>query len=240
MTSDRLTRRTVLAGAAAGLAGAGLVGTAVAGRNQRRRDGDGTSDDPTDETTDDSADETTDDSTDETTDDATDGTTLTDDEREGLLFMREEEKLARDVYLALYDEWGLTVFDNVAESEQRHVDAMLSLLEKYDLPDPSPDASGEFADDTLQELFDTLVARGRTSAVEALRVGGLIEETDILDIAEEIEQTDEADIRRVYENLLEGSENHLGGFVSALERYGVDYEAQVLDQEDVDAIVDDA
>jgi hypothetical protein len=76
--------------------------------------------------------------------------------------------------------------------------------------------------------------------IEALRIGGFIEEVDIVDIAEKIEATDESRIERVYGNLLAGSENHLVAFVSTLERYGVDYEAQVLDRETVDEIVDDA
>ncbi len=64
---------------------------------------------------------------------------LTAAEEEGLLFMREEEKLARDVYLVLFDKWGLRVFENIAESEQRHMDAVLYLLGKYGLDDPARD-----------------------------------------------------------------------------------------------------
>ena len=35
---------------------------------------------------------------------------LTDEEIESLVFMHEEEKLARDVYLTLYDLWGFQIF----------------------------------------------------------------------------------------------------------------------------------
>ncbi|MFB6155422.1 MAG: DUF2202 domain-containing protein [Haloferacaceae archaeon] len=218
------TRRTVLAGVGIGLSGVSLVGTALA------RQGRGAHGSP-------GADETATNDAAESDDGAS---TLTEAERDGLRYMREEEKLARDVYLTLHDEWGLSVFANVAESEQRHVDAMLGLLDRYDVSDPSPEASGTFANDDLQALYDALVARGRTSAVEALRVGGLIEETDMVDIAARIEETDEATIERVYGNLLDGSENHLRAFVAVLERRGVDYEAQVLSRDDVAAIVDDA
>ena len=41
---------------------------------------------------------------------------LTDAEIAGLKFMREEEKLARDAYLELFDAWGLVVFENIADS----------------------------------------------------------------------------------------------------------------------------
>jgi len=43
------------------------------------------------------------------------------DEVKWLRFMREEEKLARDVYLKLFDTWKLTVFSRIARSEQRHL-----------------------------------------------------------------------------------------------------------------------
>ena len=44
--------------------------------------------------------------------------TLPDSETVTLKFMREEEKLARDVYLYLFDVWGQWIFENIAASEQ--------------------------------------------------------------------------------------------------------------------------
>jgi hypothetical protein len=64
-------------------------------------------------------------------------TSLTTEEKNDLLFMREEEKLARDVYLTLHDIWGTPVFANIATSEQQHMDAILKLLNTYKLPDPT-------------------------------------------------------------------------------------------------------
>lgn len=54
-----------------------------------------------------------------------------------LTLMREEEKLARDVYWALGDIWTFRIFANISQSEQVHMDAMLALLEKYELQDPA-------------------------------------------------------------------------------------------------------
>ena len=138
---------------------------------------------------------------------------LTAEEEAGLLFMREEEKLARDVYLVLFDKWGLRVFENIAASEQRHMDAVLYLLGKYDLADPAL-APGDFQDPDLQELYDFLVEKGEKSLVDAIEVGVLIEETDIEDIVNLMGQTDKTDIIRVYTNLLEGSYSHLEAFES--------------------------
>ena len=140
---------------------------------------------------------------------------LTPAEEAGLLFMREEEKLARDVYLVLLDKWGLRVFENIAASEQRHMDAVLYLLGKYGLDDPVL-APGFFQNTDLQDLYDDLVAKGEKSIVDAIDVGILIEETDIEDIEDLIGQTDKKDIIQVYTNLLDGSYSHLEAFKSHL------------------------
>ncbi len=140
---------------------------------------------------------------------------LTSQEEEGLLFMREEEKLARDVYQVLFDQWGLRVFDNIAQSEQRHMDAILYLLGKYGLEDPAL-VPGEFENHELQQLYDELVAKGVISIVDAIDVGILIEETDIEDIDFLRRQTDKNDIIQVYTNLLDGSYSHLDAFESHL------------------------
>ena len=138
---------------------------------------------------------------------------LTSEEEAGLLFMREEEKLARDVYLVLFDIWGLRVFENIAASEQRHMDAVLYLLGKYDLDDPAL-APELFQNAELQDLFELLVAKGEESLADAIEVGVIIEKTDIDDIEEFIGQTDQKDIIQVYSNLLDGSYSHLEAFES--------------------------
>ena len=168
--------------------------------------------------------------------------TLSEDERTGLLFMREEEKLAHDIYLALYAEWQLPIFQNIARSEQTHTGAVLQLLTRYGLDDPAAGLpAGEFIDPTLQSLYDQLVAQGRASLEAALRVGAAIEEIDILDLEERLAQTNKADIRRVYENLLAGSRNHLRAFVETLEQQtGMSYTPHYLTQTAYDAIVSGA
>lgn len=163
---------------------------------------------------------------------------LSDDEASGLLYMVEEEKLARDVYLALYNETGLTVFERIARSEQMHMDAVLSLIEKYNLTAPETlNEQGVFQNEELQALYDRLVEMGSQNTTEALRVGALIEETDIKDLQNWLAKTDNEDIERVYEHLMAGSENHLRAFTRNLEAYGVDYRPQVLDGEQYKEII---
>jgi len=138
-------------------------------------------------------------------------------EIEGLLFMREEEKLARDVYLTLNDLWNLRIFQNIARSESTHMEAILTLVDRYRLEDPAYNLGvGEFTNPNLQALYDQLVAQGAQSISEALKVGVAIEEIDILDLEAQIAESDQADIVGVYEQLLKGSRNHLRSFTKAL------------------------
>jgi hypothetical protein len=163
---------------------------------------------------------------------------LSEEEIDGILFMREEEKLARDVYLTLYDLWGHPTFDNIASSEQQHMDAIKGLIDRYQLADPvAANGIGQFTDSGLQSLYDQLVAQGSQSLADALAVGATIEEIDILDLAQRLELTDNQDVGRVYQSLDHGSRNHLRAFVSALERYGQTYQPQYLDPATFDAIV---
>ena len=142
---------------------------------------------------------------------------LTDDENYWLTYMREEEKVARDVYLSLNEKWNLRIFKNIAASEQVHMDAIKTLLDTYNIPDPATGKGrGEFTNPDLQELSDDLIQQGSISKVEALRVGVIIEETDIDDLNEGIATTRHNDIKTVYSNLLQGSLNHLDVFESSL------------------------
>lgn len=138
---------------------------------------------------------------------------LSAEETAGLLFMREEEKLARDVYNQLYSLWGQPVFQNIASSEQTHMDQVKLLMDRYALTDPAL-APGKFTDANLQALYDQLIAQGSVSVTDALKVGALVEQTDINDLQSRLAQTDNADIQLVYNNLMSASYNHLNAFTS--------------------------
>jgi hypothetical protein len=163
---------------------------------------------------------------------------LSSEEAEGLLFMREEEKLARDVYLALSTKWDIPVFQNIAASEQVHMDAIEELLVRYSLPDPALAEPGLFTNLDLQALYNDLVTQGSLSMANALKVGGAVEEIDIIDLQAHLFQTDNADIQYVYENLLKGSQNHLRAFSGVFQtQTGETYQPQYMDIKAYDAIV---
>lgn len=141
---------------------------------------------------------------------------LTESEAESLRFMREEEKLARDTYLKLYDIYGDAQFANVAKSEQRHMDSVLGLLNDYGLEDSATTEIGVFNNPDLQELYDALLAMGSESRAKAFQVGVLIEEKDIADLQASMEDTEVAALDQVFGRLLNGSYSHLDAFSRGL------------------------
>ena len=136
----------------------------------------------------------------------------------GLQFMREEEKLARDVYLTLYQQYGLAIFNNIAGSEATHMAAIKTLLDRYGIADPAAGQPiGVFTNPQLQALYHQLVAQGSQSQAAALQVGVTIEQVDIRDLQDRIASTTHTDIKSVYNNLLNGSYNHLRAFTNQLQ-----------------------
>jgi hypothetical protein len=132
--------------------------------------------------------------------------------------MREEEKLARDVYLSLYEIWGAEIFANISESEQQHMDALQTLITRYGLVDPVVDDTlGTFTNPDFGLLYDQFVTDGSESLETALGRGVYIEELDIADLEAALEETSTRSVRRVFENLLNGSYNHLSAFQQCIE-----------------------
>ena len=164
-------------------------------------------------------------------------TVLTQEQENTLLFIREEEKLARDVYLKLYNKWQKNVFINIANSEQKHMDAMLKKIEFFGLEDPVIPRVGGFYNVDLQDMYDQLVAEGSQSYIDALRVGAFIEDMDFQDLQIAIEETDDLALKTTYESLLDGSKNHLRAFVGLLQQQGEEYSPQYIEPELYDAIL---
>lgn len=164
---------------------------------------------------------------------------LSTDETNSLLVMREEEKLAYDVYTTLYKKWGLAVFNNISSSELTHTTAVLTLLNRYNIADPvGNNAVGKFGNSTLQTLYNQLVAQGSISITEAVKVGATIEDLDIFDLHEWQKKVDNQDINFVYDNLTKGSRNHLRSFFGQVLNQNSTYKAQYITQTEFDAIID--
>ena len=159
-------------------------------------------------------------------------------EADSLIFMRQEEQLAHDVYAVSATLWTAPVFANITASEATHSAAVRTLIERYQLADPLAGLpNGSFKSAAFQALYDALVLASRVSVVEALKVGVQIEELDIRDITQQLAAIDNPDILTVYGNLLRGSRNHLRAFMKVLAQQGGTYVPKYLGQVEFDAIV---
>lgn len=150
----------------------------------------------------------------------TTSTTLSADQLDTLVFIYQEEKVARDTYITLGNMYSnQNVFATIQDSEQTHIDKAQGLCETYgaDISNIDETNVGDFVVPVLQELYDTLIAQGTQSELSALMVGEYVELTDIDDL-EHAEIGMPSDVVNVYENLKAGSYNHLDAFRSAINR----------------------
>jgi hypothetical protein len=135
--------------------------------------------------------------------------------------------------MKLHEKWGATIFSRIIDSEQRHMDMVKVLLDRYGLADPVGDnAVGIFKDTRLTLLFEDLVAKGLNSYAGALKVGATIEDLDIHDLDAALETADNTDLKYVYENLRNGSCNHIRAFAGQLKVLGIVYATQYISQEE--------
>jgi hypothetical protein len=156
---------------------------------------------------------------------------LSDVEKEALTFMVEEEKLARDVYLKMYELWQMQVFANIHASEIKHMEAIQCLMTRYQLELPGfDDTPGVYTNPNLSQAYNDLVEKGEASIIDALTAGAFIEDLDINDLQMNYERVDNKDIKAVFENLERGSRNHLRAFVRNLERNGASYSPEFIDE----------
>ncbi len=158
---------------------------------------------------------------------------LNQQEKDAISYLREEEKLARDVYDSMYAKWQVNPFGNIRHSEQNHMDRMQTLIRSFNLIDPvlsTNDKKGVFMNTTLQSLYNELVTTGSLSFNAALKVGAKIEELDITDLEERVKQTKQLNIIATYDALKMASENHLRAFVRRLKMLGENYEPIMLNK----------
>ncbi len=167
-------------------------------------------------------------------------TPLTQAEIDDLKFLREEEKLARDVYLFSFNKYQVSIFDNISQSEQKHMNSILNLMNKYGIPDSASSEIGVFNNPDLQLLYNSLTTQSNISLVEALKVGATIEDLDINDIDEFIGNTTKSDLLNVYDNLTCGSKNHIRSYTSQLSSNNVTYEPQFISIEYYTAILSES
>ncbi|NLX40946.1 MAG: DUF2202 domain-containing protein [Bacteroidales bacterium] len=163
-------------------------------------------------------------------------TTLTTSEKEGILLMREEEKLAHDVYSFFAQKYNIPIFRNITNSEVEHQKLVIQLMDQYGIKDSSYEEESKFHNKELQELYDQLTVQGNT-LIDALKIGAYIEELDIHDLKQLMKETDNEVILGTYDPLLWGSQNHLRAFVRNLTNRGVEYQPVFLSAEEFYSIL---
>jgi len=166
--------------------------------------------------------------------------TLSKMEIQGIVHMREEEKMARDIYDSMYAKWQVNPFGNIRKSEQVHMDRMKELLDEYGIKDPvneTSDKPGVFISNTIQQFYSESADSGSKTLIEALRVGAKIEELDIADLNKYGTHTTNKRLLVTYEYLKMASENHLRAFVRRLRSNGVVYTPIILTKNVFDNII---
>ena len=166
------------------------------------------------------------------------GDHLNNEEKLGIQLMREEEKLAHDVYVFLNDKWEMPIFSNILQAETRHFNAVGFLIESYELEDMAKNEVGQFQNMDLQNLYDSLTAKGSESLVAALEVGAFIEEVDIHDLQQLANSTTNQILQNTYQNLLRASGNHLRAFTSQLASRNNNYSPLVLTEKEYQSILE--
>jgi hypothetical protein len=161
---------------------------------------------------------------------------LTEEEKVGLLFMLEEEKLARDTYIYMNNLWSMNQFDNIKNSEQTHMNAIKTILDQNDI-DYTILPEGQFDNENLQNLYNQFVIDGQVSSSNALQIGATIEDLDIVDLEDYINESTNQVLISTYQSLQCGSRNHLRSFVSAFNNNESIYIPQFLTIEEYENIL---
>lgn len=165
---------------------------------------------------------------------------LTEDEKTAIIHMREEEKLARDVYQTLGKTTDSKVFQNIPKSEGRHMDVFDQLIDRYGLKDPVKDESvvGTFTDPLFTDLFAKLTEKGKLSDADAFEVGAMVEDINMANLMKYGMATEKADLKLAYDTLLVQSKNHMSAFVRQLDRLGKTFEPTHINAQQLSEAVD--
>ena len=161
----------------------------------------------------------------------------TDAEKASLIYAREEQKVARDLYQQLGEKWLSPVLASNAQAEQKHFDAVKTLLDRFGMTDPARPAAGQFTDPVLQKMYASLLERGGRSLVEAFNAAAYMEEAEIGDTGKFVEYANRLDIIRGLGTVYAEDRSHLRAYVAELKKLGVDYQPQLLSRSDFDNLM---
>ena len=170
---------------------------------------------------------------------------LTQELKDGLAYMGNEERLAYDLYTNLYNYYfnnGIVIkqLTNIANnSEIKHIALVQEMVRRYNITDDqltdvnssAPGSSvtiqqmptAQYDLESIQNLYDSLYNLGTVDTASALKVGCMVEVTDINDLNNYIQKAEEVeayDIQEGFKVLRAGSYNHYWSFDYGLKRLG--------------------
>ena len=156
-----------------------------------------------------------------------------------LVFQIDEERMARELYTAFAEKWGLQPFKMIPQSEAKHEAVLRQLADRAGVNAPASNP-GRFDTEEVQLRYEALLALGLESADSALRTAAFVEEQDIADLDTLIAATESPELKAAATALRNGSTNHLRAFVGTLKARGLTYEPKVLTAVEFTAILGDA
>ena len=143
---------------------------------------------------------------------------LTEEQKDMLFFIYQQEKVARDVYDTLSNiHKDESTFALMKYAEQRHISCAKELCDIYgvETSEINEDSVGKFVSPVLQTLYDECTKKGMESLLDALEVGEFLETTDIADL-EQASVGMPNDVVDVYNKLKQRNISHLGAFQTAI------------------------
>jgi len=165
-------------------------------------------------------------------------TALDDNQKYSLAYMWNEERLAQDLYLNLYNvnSDAIQLYNIALKSEAYHIELVENLVKAYDLnitnlvdytqnyseAELKAMPAGTYGVTAIQDLYNTLYNNGAASVQASLEVGCMVEVTDIDDLDKYIIDAKENQALIDTFNLLkDGSYSHYWAFDRALKNLGI-------------------
>lgn len=161
-------------------------------------------------------------------------------EKNAIIYNLEEKKLSHDLYVAFESKWDAQIFENIARTEQDHFNYLLKLTQELGIEVPATILSNEkgiYYNPNLQEEYNTMLASGSKSLIDALTIGAKMEEMDIVDLHKVMDVTNETKVFLAYDRLYNTTRNHLRAFVRNLNAQGIDYSPVMLARDEYDKII---
>lgn len=162
---------------------------------------------------------------------------LTADEIEFLYAMREDEKLARDLYAYFWTRYPTAPqIQRISKAEESHIAAIETVLDYYEISYPAMSAPGVFEDSTRQALYDELALKSETM-LEAFQTMAFVEDRDLFAYKMVQSQITNANLSLLIENMIKASTNHLKAAIRQIFVRDGSYTSIYLSAEEYDAII---